>query len=149
MSARQLELYNQGKYEEAVVAYDAYLEYHPGDLEVIYHKGRALEALNKFEAAFALFEKVLSMDDRHLLSLQSIGQYYYRKKDYKNAYFYFEKSVHVDGENAYSNYLKGNANQKLGRVKEALKDYSAAINIDKEEIISEGAFFELVSHLQR
>lgn len=124
-------LYNQGKYAEAIAAYDAYLEYHPGDLEVIYNKGRAFEALNNFDQALKNYEIVLAMDGRHILSLQSIGQYHYRKKDYNNAFFFFDKAVNVDRDNSLSHYLKGNANQKLGKVKDALKDYNAAISVNK------------------
>ena len=43
------QLFSQGKYEEAVSQYSAYIEYNPDDIKSIYNRGRAYEELGEFD----------------------------------------------------------------------------------------------------
>ena len=124
--------FNGGDYLAALEAYNKHLEMRPNDLEVIFRRGKAQEQLGNEELAFADYNRVIQMDDRHLDALQALGGYYYRNEDYDNAHYYFEMAVNIDKDNVIIHLNKGNANQKRGKLREALIDYNLAISINKD-----------------
>lgn len=126
-------LFKQGKFEEAVKAYDEYLKLKPSHVKTIYNRGRAYEELKEYDKALEDFYLVLQEDPQNVSALLSIGKdFFYRKEDYKNAYFNFDKALKYDNNNETAYTLRGKANQKLGNIQEAMSDYNNAIRINKE-----------------
>lgn len=125
-------LFEQGKYEEAVAAYDEYLKLNPTHVKSIYNKGRAYEELGQYDKALETFRRALEIDGKNVAALLSVGQYYYRKEDYKNAAFNFDKAVTIDDSNSKAHFLLGRSYHLQGMVKEAMGAYDNAISLNKE-----------------
>jgi len=126
------QLFKQGKYAEAIKAYDDYLIHNANDIKSIYNKGRAYEELGQYEKALADFTTVTKLEPENSSALSSIGNYYLRKRDFKQSKYFFELAVEANERSAQAWYLLGLSEHKLGNTKEATKHYNAAIGLDKE-----------------
>lgn len=143
------QLFRQGKYEEAVEAYDDYLKLNPGHVKSIYNKARAYEELGRYDKAFATFQEVLDIDEKHTAALMSVGQHYYRANDYPNAAFFLGRAVEADDSNSQAFYLLGRSYHLQGMTKEAMEAYNNAISLNNnlgEAYLYRGA---LRIHLKR
>ena len=63
------ELFDEGKYEEAIRAYDKSLEIDPRDTAVYYNKGNSLYALRQFDDAIKWYDKALELDPKYVDAL--------------------------------------------------------------------------------
>lgn len=125
------QLFQQGKYEEAVSQYTQYIEYNPDDIKSIYNRGRAYEELGEYEKSLADYEKALEVDPKNVNALMSIGKFHFRNKAYGDAAFYFDKAVKVRGS-AGAHYLSARANHKLGETTKAMEGYNQAISLNSD-----------------
>jgi len=62
----------------------------------------------------------------------SLGNYYYRLNNYRQAAFYFDKALKKEPDNAKAHFLKGRSNHMIGKTKQALEDYNKALSIDDQ-----------------
>ena len=125
-------LFRQGKYEEAIAAYDEYLATKPKDIKSLYNRGRAYEELGQLEKAKDDFIKVLNIDGDNLNANLSMGQYWYGKKDYNKALAFLDKVIVIDGRVSMAYLLKGRCYHQQGEFEEAKKNYDLAIEFDNE-----------------
>lgn len=125
-------LFRQGKYQEAITAYDEYLTTKPKDVKSLYNRGRAYEELGNLEKAKNDFLKVLDIDGDNLNANLSMGQYWYGKKDYNKALAFLDKVIVVDGRVSMAYLLKGRCYHQRAEFKEAKENYDLAIEFDKK-----------------
>lgn len=126
------ELYGEGKYAEAIKAYDEYVELHPTHVKSIYNRGRSYEELGKFQKAFEDFEMVLDIDKKNTSAMLSLAKYYYRDQKYEKAKYYAELAVKENVNLAQAQFWLGRSRHQLGMFAEALTAYNNAINLDRE-----------------
>ena len=67
------------------------------------------------------------------LRLQEEGHALLKSKNYRRAYEVLSESIALDPKNCYTFHLRGNASKQLGKMKDALADYNAAIEINPME----------------
>lgn len=126
------QLFKDGKYREAIEAYDEYLATKPKDVKSLYNRGRAYEELGQLSNAKADFEKVLDLDGDNLNANLSMGKYWYNQKDFTKAIYYFDKVIEVDGRVSTAYLLKGRSLHQQGEFPEARDNYDQAINFDNK-----------------
>ena len=124
-------LYLAGKYKEAIVAYNEYIDTKPKDIKSIYNRGRAYEQIGDLESARKDFTRVLDIDINNLNASLSMGQYWYGKKDYNKAIAFFDKVLEVDGRESMAYLLKGRSLHQKADFKGARANYDLAIDFDK------------------
>jgi len=125
------QLYNAGKYEQAIKAYSEHLEMKPAHEIATYNRGRAYEELGQYENAVNDFLKVIEINPRNIGAYLSYGKNFYREKDYENAAFQFEKAFKLNTNSSQSATLLARAYHKAGSVEKAMEYYNIAINNDK------------------
>lgn len=124
--------FEAGDYQAAIEAYNEYLKLKPRHVKSIYNRGRCYQELGQYDRAMVDFNKVVDLDEHNEHALLSIGQEMYRQEDYESAAYFSEKVIVKDRDNAMAHYLKGRANHKQGKVRDALGNYNKAINISPE-----------------
>jgi tetratricopeptide (TPR) repeat protein len=122
--------FNKKEYQNAIDAYNDYLEARPNDLEIIYKRGRAYEELGDDQEALSNYNFILTKDVEYPDAHMGIGNYYYRTNDYESALFYYDKAMAKDRSNAIGYLQKGKTHQRLGNLQEAMADYNSAISIN-------------------
>lgn len=124
--------YEEGKYHEAIEAYNEFLKLKPRHVKTIYNRGRSYEEIGEHEKAIEDYNEVLRLDARNTNALLSLGQEMYRIGEFQSSVFYCEKVIEIEKNNPMAYYLLGRSNQKLGNLRVALNNYSFAINLDPE-----------------
>ncbi len=124
--------YNEGKYEEAISAYNDFLKLNPRHAKTIYNRGRCFQELGEYDKAIEDFSLVLKYDQRNESAWLSLGQEMYRIEDFKSALYYSDKVLDINRNNAMAYYLKARSSQKLGNLRDALNNYNTVINLDPE-----------------
>jgi tetratricopeptide (TPR) repeat protein len=123
------EYYESGNYEKAIEAYNEYLRLKPRHVKTIYNRGRCYQELGQYDKALDDFNTVIKLDANNENALLSIGQEMYRRGDYASVSFYSEKVIERDPGNAMAYYLMGRANHKEGHIRDAINNYTTAINL--------------------
>lgn len=123
-------LFREGKYEEAVQAYNEFLTTKPKDIKSLYNRGRAYEELGQTDQARQDFERVLELDEENINANMSMGKYWYNLGDYGRAIYYFDKVIEVDGRVSDAYLYKGRSLHKQGEFNEAMDFYDQAINFN-------------------
>lgn len=131
-SNRGDELFSQGKYEEAIKAYDSFLAAKPKNVKALYNRGRSNEELGNFAQAEKDFLAALDQDSKNIQVMLSLSNIYQKQKNHTNALLYADYAVEVPGAPAMAYFMKGRALHQIGNTQEALREYSAAIKMDKD-----------------
>ncbi|MDO9552206.1 tetratricopeptide repeat protein [Rhodonellum sp.] len=121
-----------GNYEKAIGAYDKFLTNDPKNVKVLYNRGRSYEELGDFANAEKDFLKALESDSKNIQVLMSLSNVYQKQKNHSAALLYADYAVEIPGAPAMAYFLKGRALHQLGNTDEALREYSAAIKMDKD-----------------
>lgn len=125
-------LFNQGDYENAILAYDNYIANNPRNFKALYNRGRAYEELGEFVKAEQDFLLALEQDRKNTQLLLSLSNVYQKQKKHNNALLYAEYAVEVPGAPAMAYFMKGRALHQIGNTEEAYKEYSTAIKMDRD-----------------
>ena len=125
-------LYREGKFREAIAAYNEYIDTKPKDIKSIYNRGRAYEQVGDTESARKDFTRVLDIDIDNLNANLSMGQYWYGKKDFNKAIAFFDKVIEVDGRESMAYLLKGRSLHQKAEFEDAKTNYDLAIDFDKK-----------------
>lgn len=124
--------FRDGKFQEAVEAYDEYLSTNPKDIKSIYNRGRAYEELGEIESARKDFIRVLDLDNKNLNANLSMAQYWYNKRDYNKAIAFSEKVIATDGRESMAYLIKGRCLHQTSKFTDARKNYDLAIDFDRK-----------------
>lgn len=124
-------LFRDGKYREAITAYDEYLTTNPKDIKSLYNRGRAYEEIGDRKSGKDDFIRVLDLDGENLNANLSMGQYWYVEKDYNKAIAFFDKVIAVDGRESMAYLLKGRCLHQKSKFQEAKRNYDLAIDFDR------------------
>ena len=76
-------------------------------------------SLGKWDMVVAQYNKILSIDPNNTVTLYRLGLISYDKKDYKQAYLYFEKVVNLYPFDYQSVLMLAWTNYRLGKTREA------------------------------
>lgn len=125
-------LFNEGKYREAIDAYSEYLETRPKDIKTLYNRGRSFEELGQIESAKTDFIGVLNLQPENVNANLSMGKYWYNKKSYARAINFFDKVIEVDGRVVDAYLLKGRSFHQQGDFDNAMVNYNLAIDFDRQ-----------------
>lgn len=125
-------LFSEGRYQEAVVEYDNVLKNKPKYVKALYNRGRAYEELGDFQKAEGDFLAAFQQDNKNIQVLLSLSNIYQKQKNHSSALLYADFATQVAGAPAMAYFMKGRALHQLGNTQEALKEYSLAIQIDKD-----------------
>ncbi|GGF39184.1 tetratricopeptide repeat protein [Echinicola rosea] len=125
-------LFNEGNYQEAIAAYSDQLATKPKNVNALYSRGRAYEELGDLESAKADFEAGYKQDDKNIKLLMALSNVYQKEGNHERSLLYAEYATALPGAPAMANFMKARALHQIGSTEEAMKEYSAAIEKDKD-----------------
>lgn len=126
LTAQGNEAYKQGKYQQAIDAYNQVLELDE-DRELIYNnRGMAYMETGSFAQAAADFTEAIGRNPEEDVYYNNRGLAYLGLKEYEKAETDFSEAIRLRQEASY--YVsRANARKNLGDTERALEDYSAAL----------------------
>jgi tetratricopeptide (TPR) repeat protein len=127
-----LNLYNKGKYMEAIIVFDEAIEIDPQYTAAWCHKGFAFDELGRHEDAIKAYEKAIEIDPQLAESaLIENGQSLYGRGKYDEAISAFDLVIQLDPENELAWKNKGDSLYGLGMYHDSLDAFNRAIDIDQ------------------
>jgi tetratricopeptide (TPR) repeat protein len=111
--------YLQGQFSESLGYYNKAAELMPYAIEPRFGVVLPASALGNWDVVETQYNKILSIDPNNTVTLYRMGLIFYDKKEYKQAYQYFEKVVNLYPFDYQSILMLGWSNYKLGKTKEA------------------------------
>jgi tetratricopeptide (TPR) repeat protein len=132
-------LINDGNLDLAAQELDLYLSENPGDVDTLYQVGMLYQKIERYEAAFAAFEKALTIDADALASLYQIGrtavfsgQRLERGIECLREYLGRELHQGVPGRDA-AHWRLGMLYEKTEEYGRAMDEYRAAISMNPNQ----------------
>jgi len=111
--------YLQGQFSESLGYYNKAIDLMPYAIEPRLGVVLPLSAQGNWEVVVSQYNKILEIDSKNTLILYRMGLISYDKKDYKQAYQYFEKVVNLYPWDYQSVLMLAWSNLKLGKTREA------------------------------
>jgi tetratricopeptide (TPR) repeat protein len=126
-------LYDQGKYDEAIQAFDEAIEINPQNANAWSTKGAALCQQDKNDEAIQAFDEAIEINPQNADTWNNKGTALASLGKYDEAIQAFDEAIELDPKYAYAWYGKGNALVNLGKYDEAIKAYDKAIEINPRD----------------
>ncbi|MCH7411882.1 tetratricopeptide repeat protein [Belliella sp. R4-6] len=126
------DLFAAEKYEEAIQAYDKFLSTNPKNVKALYNRGRSHEEIGNSDLAEKDFITALEYEANNVQVMLSLSNHFQKQKNHSSALLYADRAVETPGAPAMAYFMKARALHQLGNTDDAMKEYSAAIKMDKE-----------------
>ena len=114
-----LALYNKGKYDDAINAFDKAIELNPQLADAWNNKGIALKAQNKYDEAIVASDKAIELNPRLAKTWYNKGLALGNQGKYDEAIQVYNRAIEIDPKDADVCYNKGMALRLLGRTTKA------------------------------
>ena len=147
-------LYDLGKHDEAIKAYDRSISINPQYAEAWINKGNALYGLGKYDEAIKAYDQAISINPQFAeawnnkgITLDNLGKYDEAVQAYDEAIKAYDQAISINPQFADAWYNKGNALKALRKYDEAIKAYDQAISINPQDAkawFNKGVVLELL-----
>jgi len=125
-----VQLFQQGKYEEAIALFQKVIEKDPDNVDAHYSLALSLLRSGKQDEAIALLEKVKEMKPDMMETYLALGECYFNKGENDKAVSYFEKALEIEPNNAEVYYNLGIIHYKNDRTDDAVKNFITSKSLD-------------------
>ncbi|MCK9308871.1 MAG: tetratricopeptide repeat protein [Candidatus Cloacimonetes bacterium] len=98
---------HQGKYEEAIDAFDKAIVRKQRPYVALHGKGECLLDLGKYSDALNCFENAIKIDRHHAWAYHGAGRAYHYLKKYDLALAYYDKSIQITRQSVVAWHWKG------------------------------------------
>lgn len=95
---------------------------------------RALRDMKLYHEAIKVLKKMIRENPKNTMTFNEIAFTYSLMKNHEETITYLNASLHLDQNNAYALYLKGNSLLFLGKVHEAIEEFKKAIAIKQNNV---------------
>ena len=117
-------LYNQGKYNEALQAFNNALEFDSRSPEIWFNKGNAFYSQGKYEEALRAYDRVVELDPKYTHAWLAKGKALYYQRKYDEAILACDKVIELNPQDTDAWSIKNDALNALGRTAEAYQSVS-------------------------
>ena len=125
-------LHDQGKYDEAIQAYNKAIEIDPQYAHAWDNKGAALGAQGKYNEAIQAYDKAIEINPQYADAWSNKGVVLDDLGKYDETLKACNEAIRLDPYSADSWYNKGNALKAQKKYDEAIQAYNKAIEIDPQ-----------------
>jgi Flp pilus assembly protein TadD len=123
-------LYSQGKYSEALQAFNNALEFDPRSSQIWYNKGNALYSQGKYDEAITAYDKVVELDPKYAYAWFAKGKAFYYLKKYEDALQALDNLIELNPKDSEAWNLKGSALKALNLSTMANDAFNRAVECD-------------------
>ncbi|MDD1716986.1 MAG: tetratricopeptide repeat protein [Methanoregulaceae archaeon] len=127
-------LFTQGRYAEALDAYDQAIALDPYNSHEWNKKGESLSMLGRYVDAIQAFEKTVELDPYYTKAWDNKGDAFYRLGMFTEANDAFDRAIAVNPNDLHALVNKGISLERLSKPLDAEKEYYEVIRIAEREV---------------
>jgi len=124
--------YDQGRFQEAVTAYEEGLQKQPDDAVAFKNLGTAYEAQQRYAEAIEQYQKAVKLDPQYAHAYNNLGQAYARQRRYGEAIEHFRRAIQLDPNYARTYNGLGSVYYAQKQYSEAIEQFRRAIELDPQ-----------------
>jgi tetratricopeptide (TPR) repeat protein len=113
----------EGKYLEAIRAFDQAVQLDSNFIDGIVFKGHAQFSLGRYRESLQTYRRALALDPNYRDVYVNMGTAAYKLKQYPDALRFYDKAIQEDPENAYPYFARGLVKAKLDDFRGAIRDF--------------------------
>jgi tetratricopeptide (TPR) repeat protein len=117
-----------GRYQEALAAYDKAIQLQPEYVDAWLGRGNSLQALMRYQEALAAYDKLIQLGNN--FGWIGRSEALYRLQRYQEALASLDKTIQLQPNNDDAYYRQGYILDELKRYDEALLSYNRALSIE-------------------
>jgi tetratricopeptide (TPR) repeat protein len=125
--------YNQGKYQEALAAYNLSLELDSDDPATLCNRGTTYGELGRHEEALADYNRSLELNPDDADIVCNRGTTYFKLGKFEEALADYNRSLEIRPHDATTLYNRGTTHTKLKKYGEALADYNSSLELKLDQ----------------
>ena len=129
-------LYETGKYEEALEYYDKYIEISKNEAKAYNYRGLAQEELKNYPKAIEDFTRAITLDNKFIPAYSNRAECFTKMEMYEQAEKDFSKVIKLEPKNFYAYYSRGLVYSKDEDYNKAIEDFTKAIKLDADNAYS-------------
>ena len=99
-------LSEQGKYDEAIKAFDRAIELNPQYADAWYNKGLALDHQGKYDEVIKAYDRAIKINPQHILALINKGNVMRLQGKYDEAVKLYDIAIEIDPQDASAGATK-------------------------------------------
>jgi tetratricopeptide (TPR) repeat protein len=130
LNQKGIALDGQGKYDEAIQAYDAAIGLDPNDANVWNNKGNALSKLGKYDGAIQAYDAAIRLEPNFALTWIYKGDALFHQNKYDEAIQVYDEAIMLAPNYTLAWRQKGNTLFVQKKYDEAIQAYDEAIRLD-------------------
>ncbi len=126
-----VDLYNLGKYNESIEAYDEALLIDSSYKVAWCNKGLALNVLGRYNDSLLAYNEAIEIDSKYAAAWNGKGRVFSNLDRYNESIEAYDEALNTSPEYAVAWYNKGVSLEKLGRYNDSIQAYDKAIKINQ------------------
>lgn len=129
-------LASQGKYDEAIKAFDEAIKLDPSFTRAWFNKGNALNSQGKYDGAIKIFDEIIKLYPDFAMAWNNKGNAFATQGKYDEAMKAYDEAIKLDPNFAEAWNNKGSVFNSQGKYDESIKAFDRAIEIDPKLAIA-------------
>lgn len=130
-------LYNQGKYSEALHAFNNALEFNSSSPQIWYNKGNALYSQGNYDEALEAYDKVLELDPLYTYAWLAKGKSLYYLKKYEEAIQALDEAIKLNPQDAEAMSIKEKAQNTQSTMDQAYEPYPTTAAKNRPPVLAQ------------
>jgi tetratricopeptide (TPR) repeat protein len=128
------ELFQEGRFEAALVQYDKFIKYNPKDEFALFNRGRSREETGDFDGAYDDYTKLISMRSNTKLALIARARCSFSLENFKGVVMDMNTLLKSEPSNTEGLYLRGTSLMKIGKNNQATNDLDRLVTIEPDNV---------------
>jgi len=130
--SKGIKLFEQGKYEEAVEAYQEAIKENPDEWSYYFNMGLVYKKMENREKALEAFQKAVELNPESYFANKESGELLAKSERWSEAKEYYSKAVSLNQDDPDTYYNYGAVLSEIGSAEEALEAFLKTIELDKD-----------------
>jgi tetratricopeptide (TPR) repeat protein len=127
------ELYEAKKDPMALKYYESAILSNPASMQALHAKAYYLQNHGDIPGALTIYRNIIITDKSYEDAYLNAGLLYLEVDSLDKAFEQFDLLAGVAPTNPMGFYMRGIANEKKGKLKDALRDYESALNLNRND----------------
>lgn len=128
-----LDLANQGKYKEAIQAFERAIELDPENTTILRQKGKALANMGNLSVSIRIFENLIELDPNDAEAWYNKGNILYNLSMHSESIEAYKEAIEIDPEYKDAWIKNGQILCEIGKYDEALIAFDKAIELNPND----------------